>query len=133
MKNFYQWSILCLIAALLAGCAKHITTSRTSEVFEEFYDRFHADERFQLDRVKFPLAGEYEGPEGSQPWVKSAWEPHKQKVSEISDPQYITDIVKTEGEVIEKVQEDGGGFYSERRFQLIDGKWYLVFYDTVNL
>lgn len=119
--------------ALAVGCSKNLTTSRSVEPFDVFYDRFHTDYSFQRERVVFPLGGAYEGPEGEEQWSLGQWEPHKQKVTEITDPQYDTEIIRTDTEVIERVQEDGGGFYSERRFQLRDKQWYLVYYATVNL
>ena len=121
----------CLVF-LAIGCSKKLTTSRV-EQFDVFYDQFHSDAQFQLERVSFPLEGKYEGPEGFIEWDQQNWETHQQKVSEISDPNYDTELRRIDDVMIEKVQLRGGGYYSERRFQLIDGKWYLVYYETVNL
>ena len=120
------------MALLAIGCSKKLTTSRV-EQFDAFYDQFHTDAQFQLDRVSFPLEGKYEGPEGSIDWNKQNWEIHRQKVSEISDPNLNTELRRIDDVMIEKVQLRGGGYYAERRFQLIDGKWYLVYYETINL
>ncbi|WP_421875448.1 DUF4348 domain-containing protein [Marinoscillum sp.] len=130
MKRTY---LTCFILFLLVGCSKKLNTSRVDESFDEFYDQFHQDVDFQLSRVQFPLEGEYVDLDGEKPWRKEEWEPHVQKVTDISDPEYDTEIIRKETVVIDKVWLRDSGFSIERRFEKLDGKWYLVYYQTINL
>lgn len=132
MNNLTKIFLLATII-MLAGCSKKLTTSKIDEPFDEFYDRFHEDIDFQMERIKFPLEGENVSLDGGEPWTKDDWEPHLQKVTEISDPDYDTEIIRNDKEVTDKVQLRDSGFSIERKFELINGKWYLVYYETVNL
>lgn len=122
-----------LAVMIMASCSKKVAISKIDEPFDAFYDQFHSDAEFQLSRVQFPLEGELVSIDGGEPWTKEDWEPHLQKVTEISDPDYDTELVKKDNEVIDKVWLRDSGFSIERRFQKIKGKWYLVYYQTVNL
>ncbi|MEQ8473386.1 MAG: hypothetical protein RIC35_19470 [Marinoscillum sp.] len=133
MTTFFRLLSFALLLTLAVSCSKKISTSKVAESFDEFYDRFHEDVDFQLKRIKFPLEGEYVSIEGGEPWTKADWEPHLEKVTDISDPDYDTEIIRKEKEVIDKVELRDSGFSIERRFELIEGSWYLVYYQTVNL
>lgn len=126
--------LVCIaLVAALSGCSKRTLIASEEESFEQFYISFHEDESFQLSRVKFPLEGKLYSLEGSQSWSKKDWIPHVQKVTDITDPDYDTNIIRKELEVIDKVRLRETGFSIERRFQKIKGKWYLVYYQTINL
>lgn len=129
MKGFL---IVCFVLAGLS-CSKKSSPAKTAESFDSFYTQFHEDIDFQLKRTKFPLEGGYIDVEGKTPWKESDWEMHKEKVTEINEPNYDTEIIRKEDVVIDKVKLRDAGFYTERRFELIDGKWYLVYYESVNL
>ncbi|MEQ9304522.1 MAG: hypothetical protein RJQ14_11480 [Marinoscillum sp.] len=133
MRNLNRILIAAITLLFVMSCSKKLSTNRVDESFDEFYERFHEDEDFQIQRVRFPLEGEYVSIEGGEPWTKEDWEPHVQKVTDISDPDYDTEIIKKEQEVIDKVQLRDSGFSIERKFRLIEGKWFLVYYQTVNL
>ena len=133
MRNRITLLSLLTILFLISSCKKTINTSRVDESFDSFYDRFHEDPDFQISRVSFPLEGEYVTIEGGEPWTREEWELHKQKVTDISDPEYDTEINRKDTEVIDKVWLRDSGFSIERRFQKINGKWYLVYYESVNL
>ena len=121
------------VVMFMAGCSNKVTISKIDEPFDSFYDQFHSDIYFQLSRVQFPLGGELVSIDGGEPWTKEDWEPHLQKVTDISDPEYDTEIIRKDEEVIDKVWLRDSGFSIERRFEKIKGKWYLVYYQTVNL
>jgi len=42
-------------------------------------------------------------------------------------------LVMSDSMVTEKFWIDQSGFKVERRFKLKDGKWYLVYYDDINM
>lgn len=124
--------IICMVLGVLS-CAKKSTPNKTAESFESFYTQFHDDPDFQMERIQFPLEGGYIDIEGKTAWSKSDWETHKEKITDINEPDYDTEIIKKEDVVIDKVKLRDSGFYVERKFKLIDGKWYLVYYESVNL
>jgi hypothetical protein len=124
---------LLLVVVLVLSCSKKLSIGRIAEDYDTFYNQFHADKTFQLDRVKFPLNGSYEDATGTLVWNQSNWIFQQEKMSEITLPNYDVQVTKTEDQVVETIKLRGSGYESERRFQLIDGKWYLVYYDTTNL
>lgn len=110
-----------------------------SESFEEFYEKFHSDSSFQMNRIKFPLKG-YNYDETYSPiseidysnyeWKKSEWEIHSKPIA--SDSLKVERIVKKE-EVEEVITIPNSGTEIVRKFTLIDGKWFLVFYGNQTL
>ena len=133
MRNLILPLSMIIVLGLSVSCKKTITVGSIDESFDTFYDQFHADTAFQLSRVKFPLEGEYVTIDGGESWTWDGWEPHVEKVTDISDPEYDTEITRKDTEVIDKVWLRDSGFSVERRFQKIKGRWYLVYYETVNL
>lgn len=124
---------LLAVALIALACSRNLSIFRSAERFDTFYDKFHSDIGFQLERVRFPLEGTYEDATGVTRWDKSNWVMHQQKVTEITEPDYDTEIIRKESLVIDKVSLRGAGYNSERRFELIKGRWYLVYYDSSNL
>lgn len=130
MRNYYYFIILIL---LVVSCKTQVSTSGIGEDFDVFYDRFHQDRQFQMERVQFPLEGRNVDADGERSWTRDTWEMHKQKVTAISEPGYDTEIIRKQNEVTDKVKLRDSGFYAERHFEKIRGKWYLVYYESVNL
>jgi hypothetical protein len=124
---------IALATLVLSACQKKITIAPIDEDFDAFYDRFHEEEDFQLDRVAFPLEGNLTDDQGTHQWERASWEMHKGKVTEITESNYDTEIVRKEGEFIDKVKLRDSGFFIERRFERIKGRWYLVYYEKVDL
>ncbi len=118
---------------LFTACQKKITIAPVDEDFDAFYDRFHEEEDFQLDRLAFPLEGNLTDDRGTREWDRSSWEMHRGKVTEITESNYDTEIIRKEDEFIDKVQLRDAGFFVERRFERIKGRWYLVYYEKVDL
>lgn len=131
----YRLLYACVMITVLVApsCTKRSAPSKTIENFDVFYTKFHEDLSFQLERVRFPLEGHYIDVEGDQAWDKAQWEMHRQKVTDITEPDYDTEIIKEEDAVTDRVKIRDSGFYTERRFELQNGKWYLVYYESVNL
>jgi len=108
---------------------KHVTKKATktavkkatTENFNSFYKRFHTDSIFQISRVKFPVI-KGENPETE----KKNWMMHRATVSSIDTSMFKTKITKTGNYYKEVIYIDGGGFYLEREFKRINGKWYLT-------
>ena len=104
------------------------------ENFEEFNKLFHTDSVFQLSRVNFPIEGKLIDGFDRQSWTTKNWELMKIPVSEkasLSDYRHL--VKKNDKIVIEKFWIDNSGIIIERRFRIVDGKWFLVYYNDVNL
>ena len=105
-----------------------------AESFDKFNERFHHDSSFQVSRVAFPIGGKYVDDLVSRIWSVDNWEILITPVSAVTDTtQYKHTLVRTDSFVSEKFWIDQSGFSVERRFALKDGKWFLVYYDDINL
>lgn len=104
------------------------------ENFEEFNRQFHSDSIFQLSRINFPIEGKLIEGFDKQSWTSKNWELMKTPVSKKSSlPNYRHTLNKNDNIVIEKFWIDNSDFIVERRFRIIDGKWFLIYYNDVNL
>ncbi len=129
----YSFGMGIVLVLLISSCQKKIVVTPVDEDFETFYDRFHEEMDFQLDRVAFPLEGQLTDDQGTSSWTREGWEMHRGKVTEITASNYDTEIIRKDGEVVDKVKLRDSGFYIERRFERIKGRWYLVYYEKVDL
>lgn len=103
------------------------------EDFDKFYNRFHADSAFQMSRIKFPLKGASTNLDKSTPWTPQNWQMLRTRIYDVDKNQYKVKYSKTETSFTQKVWVDGGGFSNECRFELIDGKWFLVYMNDENM
>ena len=125
---------LVIVLSILLGLFIKSISSNYSENFEEFNRQFHSDSIFQLSRINFPIEGKLIEGFDKQDWTYKNWELMKIPVSEKSSlPNFEHSVRKTEEVVIEKFWIDNSGFHFERRFKKIDGKWFLIYYNDVNL
>ena len=91
------------------------------ENFNSFYNRFHSDSLFQISRVKFPLANSEKADIEKNNWIM-----HRSTINNIDTSMFKTKITKTDNYYKEVIYIEGGGFYLERVFKRINGKWYLT-------
>ncbi|MEM8894114.1 MAG: hypothetical protein AAGC88_06020 [Bacteroidota bacterium] len=137
MNSMIQYRYFTLLTIgmilVLGACQKKIAIAPVDEDFETFYDRFHEERDFQLDRVAFPLEGQLTDDQGTSDWTREGWEMHRGKVTEITASNYDTEIIRKDNEVTDKVKLRDAGFYIERRFEQIKGRWFLVYYEKVDL
>jgi hypothetical protein len=104
-----------------------------SEKFDTFYNRFTTDSAFQISRVIFPLKGakyflNYMMEEDSIPWIKDKWEFSRINIYKLDTIRYGTEINVQESDVDENIWTKNSGLGMERRFKLMSGKWYLVYF-----
>jgi hypothetical protein len=105
-----------------------------AESFDSFNTRFHADSVFQLTRIPFPIDGQCVNDVENSRWSKKNWEFLKTPVSLNADTAECRhSLIMTDTLVTEKFWIDQSGFKVERRFRLRDGKWFLVYYDDINM
>ena len=102
------------------------------EDFDKFYDRFHTDSAFQMSRSKFPLNGGYHTVDNSTKWTPQNWGLLTTRVYDVDKNKYRATYSKTETSFTQKIWIDSAGLYTECRFELVDGKWFLVYMNDEN-
>jgi len=128
--------IIILCSCLVASCGifkKKTVDENIVENFDEFYNRFHKDESFQLTRLKFPLGGAMVDESGRKKWTKKNWGLMKVEIYDVDTKLYKTDYKKGKNTFYQKFWLENSGFSSEYRFELINNKWYLVYALDVSL
>lgn len=109
-------------------------TATEIENFNEFNIRFHTDSIFQLARVNFPIGGKSIDGFEKHDWTLKNWEMLKTLVIETSQTKdYKHSLTKSDTLVIEKYWIPESGFEVERKFKRINNKWFLIYYNDVNL
>lgn len=105
-----------------------------AESFDSFNTQFHSDSGFQLSRIPFPIDGQCVNDLENTRWSKKNWEFLKTPVALDPDTSECKhSLTMTDSMVTEKFWIDQSGFKVERRFKLKDGKWFLVYYDDINM
>ncbi|KRD11447.1 hypothetical protein ASE21_07000 [Flavobacterium sp. Root901] len=109
-------------------------TSNEIENFNEFNIRFHTDSIFQLARVNFPIGGKSINGFKKHDWTLKNWEMMKNLVVETSQMKdYKHSLTKSDTLIVEKFWIPESGFEVERKFKRINNKWFLIYYNDVNL
>ena len=107
-----------------------------AESFDSFNTQFHSDSSFQLSRIPFPIDGQNVNDLENTRWSKKNWEFLKTPVSLTPDTDTAEcrhSLAMSDTMVTEKFWIDQSGFKVERRFKLRNGKWFLVYYDDINM
>lgn len=131
MKIIQLFSIIAIVGFFSCGGSKN--TIAAEEDFDTFYDKFHSDMEFQMDRIIFPLEGGSAQVDETVPWTKDNWLTMKVKIYDVDTNEFAVNYHKTEDEFVQSFQLRGSGFSAEYRFKLIKNKWYLVYALDTNL
>lgn len=98
--------------------------------FWNFYQSFHTDSLYQLQRIQFPLDGiiKHETKAEKHSWTKSDW-----KIQ--STPKNLSAFTikyNNYGSFVEELIEDNAGlFRMMRRFSKNDTTWTLIYYEEM--
>ncbi len=104
------------------------------ESFGEFNSKFHSDSIFQISRIKFPIGGKYVDDVENKNWTPKNWNFQRTEVSEKNEyKDFEHSLSKSDTLIVEKFWLKNSGFKAERKFRRINGKWFLIFYNEVNL
>lgn len=102
--------------------------------FVKFYDDFHKDSIYQIEHIIFPLDGKPQMMDSminNYQWQKSDWAMHNDMTTEQSEFSQSFEIV--DPTIIEEyIIHQTAGFGIFRRFSLIGGEWYLIYYIGMN-
>ena len=133
-KLQFIFGIVILLSISLGIFIKSISSNQ-SENFEEFNLRFHTDSIFQMSRINFPIKGKSIDGFEKHNWSIKNWKFLSSPVTENDSiiAGYKHSLNKTDDEIIDKIWIENSGFKTERKFKRINGKWFLVYYDDINL
>ena len=70
--------------------------------------------------------------DNSYKWTPQNWRMMKTRVYDVDKNKYRATYSKTETTFTQKVWIDSAGLFTECRFELIDGKWFLVYMNDEN-
>ncbi len=149
MTKLFLYSILFLSACTVknekeVGQPKTGTSSQTKAApFNSFYEKFHKDSLFQMNRTLFPLPGfdserhystlsvsdttenTIEGEKINILWEKKYWKLNHLTVDSIN---FKIERFQSDSLVKEIIYIPDSDFKITRLFKLIDNEWYLVYY-----
>ncbi|MFC0779113.1 hypothetical protein [Flavobacterium sp. HJSW_4] len=104
------------------------------ENFDEFNKKFHSDSLFQVSRVDFPIEGKHVSGFDQHEWTRKNWEFQVILVADKTEiEEYQHSLTKTDTLITERFWIPDSGFEVERKFKLINNKWFLIYYNDVNL
>ncbi len=106
-----------------------------TEDFATFYARFHADSLFQIERISWPLKGNYvqdsAGTAKDLRYQLEDWVMHRTMVD---NPDFVQEIQSlTEDLYVEEIKARTGKYRIERRFARLNGGWNLIYYRVAGL
>ena len=140
--NFKLLSIVYLLLLLtVTNCntsrKTSVTTPKTNvkptvkkvsvEDFTKFYNKFHVDSAFQISRIKFPLEGLRMDGTAKVKLTQKNWRMMRVRIYDVDATQFKVQYKKTDSSFTQKVWLDNSDFKSEQRFEVINGKWFLVY------
>ena len=101
--------------------------------FHTFYDQFHTDSLFQMERIVFPLKGIGKLSDTSSiaqeiMWQREDWVLHKPFNRDGSFERVFTNI---SGIITEYISSTNGMFSMEKRYAKLGGEWHLIYYQEL--
>ena len=120
--------LCCALFFLCQACQGLKKSAASVEDYQGFYQRFHRDSLFQLQRVRFPLDGY--SIEGGQikAWSEQDWVMHKNGLEQMDTSIYQTERYERHGHIHERIFQPNSGVMIERHFSLLNQQWFLTFY-----
>lgn len=104
------------------------------EDFHEFYDQFHTDSIFQLERIIFPLKGLASSTDTTQiaeevSWQRRNWILHKPFDNHNGTFERV--FTNIGGIISEQISASNGLFTLEKRYAKLSGEWHLIYYQEL--
>lgn len=100
----------------------------SDQSFKTFYERFIQDSLFQIERVRFPLKGQYESFDGERKWSKNKWSFMNWDFREnMYDGDDSTSIIQDSCKFFYGAYCRECGFSFEMEFQKLNDKWFLTY------
>ena len=138
----FLWS--ATLQMLFSACGSGETSQQATDIngqgtetenFASFYAKFHTDSLFQIDRISWPLNGNF-----VQDSAGVATDLHHKKVDWLmhrpidDNPDFVQQIQPlTEDLDIEEIKALAGKYKIERRFSRMGDGWHLIYYREAGL
>jgi len=138
MRYLLSFTLFALVLSACGGTAadQNDEVSALRE-FAQFYDRFHQDTAFQMERVLFPLPGLPREADSSMiasgtfRWTPDNW--RIQKPIKFEESNFEQQLVRVSKDlIIEKIINKEYGLQIERRFSRLEDGWHLIYYSALN-
>ncbi|WP_282781826.1 hypothetical protein [Phaeodactylibacter xiamenensis] len=142
--NRFLLLVLLAIGSISCGTDQSADTSRGKEgqarpyqEFAAFYDRFHQDSAFQMERILFPLPGLPREADsaliasGLYRWTPDTWT--LQRHLNLESSNFKRELIPVSKDlIIEKLVQPEYNLQIERRFSRLEDGWYLIYYAGLN-
>lgn len=109
----------------------------TYQGFANFYDRFHQDSAFQMERTLFPLPGLPREADsaliasGRYRWTAKTWT--LQRPLNLQKSNFKRELIPVSKDlIIEKLVQPEYNLQIERRFSHLEDGWHLIYYAGLN-
>ncbi len=104
------------------------------EDFYTFYDQYHTDSLFQLERTVFPLKGLAKSTDSTRIaeeilWQKNDWILHKP--FDDHNGTFQRAFTNMSGIISEQIAAGNGLFTIEKRYAKLGGEWHLIYYQEL--
>ena len=102
--------------------------------FHIFYDKYHTDSLFQLERTMFPLKGLARSTDSTKVadetlWQKNEWLLHKP--FDAHNDTFKRVFTNIGGIITEQISANKGLFSLEKRYAKLNGDWHLIYYQEL--
>ncbi len=132
VKRAIQLSVLSVVLCTAMVACKSSKTIQ-AEDFEEFYQKFLTDEDFQLSRIEFPLEGCETDADTTIYWDSADdWAMLTGSIDDVDTTEYKVEKNYSPTKVVLKIYIEDSGFSITQEYELEDGKWYLMLYDSMS-
>ncbi|MDR0659575.1 MAG: DUF4348 domain-containing protein [Prevotellaceae bacterium] len=132
IKRAIHLSVLLAISGIAIVACKNAKTIQP-ENFKTFYQKFLTDERFQLSRIEFPLDGCETDSDTTIYWEnEDDWTLLTGSIYDVDTTMYKVEKSYSPTKVELKIYIPDSGFSVTQQYELEDGKWYLVMYDSMS-
>lgn len=149
-KNIFKFLSLFVALTCVFFFVKKMSSSKTSnppevhveenyeqqlpDDFHSFYDKFHTDSIFQLERTQFPLKGLTQSSDSTKVadeilWQKEDWQLHRPFDNQ--GGTFERTFSNLQGIVSEYISANNGLFSLEKRYAKLAGKWHLIYYQEM--
>ncbi len=141
-----RFLLFALLATGIFSCSNDQAADTSTETngrsqpyqeFAEFYDRFHQDSAFQMDRILFPLPGLPREADstliasGLYRWTPETWT--LQRPLNLESSNFKRELIPVSKDlIIEKLVQPEYNLQIERRFSRLEDGWHLIYYAGLN-
>lgn len=133
------WLFLVLFATACSNPQQEAVRSGEAGLpddFLAFYERFHRDSAFQMERIVWPLEGIPDNAGSRLSDTDFRWQPSTWKMMrpiEASGDRFDREFLPvSEDIIIEKITHRSGDYGLIRRFAVVGEEWHLIYYAGVN-